>query len=147
MEHAYTVQASGDSAAARRVQLQRLTLKEEQAEPALFEALDEEEDRLYEKQGKLTAQLSKELEARHTAFHPQWGQLFKAGHQNSRWAQQVADYACLYTSHATNLQYATSHTTFRALTDMMPHDRACIELHMGQDTQSAGDEPQSPSDE
>ena len=51
-------------------------------------------------------------------------QLFKAGHQNSRWAQQVQDYACLYTSQAINLQYATGNTTFRALTDLMPHDRA-----------------------
>jgi hypothetical protein len=29
------------------------------------------------------------LEETHAGFHPQWGQLFKAGHQNSRWAQQV----------------------------------------------------------
>ena len=39
----------------------------------------------------------------------------------------MQDYACLYTSHATNLMYATSNTAFRALTDLMPHDRACIE--------------------
>ena len=54
-------------------------------------------------------------------------QLFKAGHQNSRWAQQVQDYACLYTSHATNLLYATGNTTFRALSDLMPHDRSAWE--------------------
>jgi hypothetical protein len=36
----------------------------------------------------------KALEARHESFHPYWGQLFKAGNQNSRWAQQVGDYAC-----------------------------------------------------
>ena len=34
------------------------------------------------------------------------GQLFKAGHQNSRWAQQVQEYACLYTSHVTNFLFS-----------------------------------------
>ena len=96
-------------------------------ESATLAALEAEEDRLYAEQSKLTEQLARALEARHEAFHPQWGQLFKAGHQNSRWAQQVQDYACLYTSHATNLRYATSSTSFRALVDLMPHDRACIE--------------------
>ena len=83
-----------------------------------------EVDALLARQQELSAQLSEALSARHKKFHPQWGQLFKAGHQNSRWAQQVQDYACLYTSQATNLLYATGDTTFRALTDIMPHDRA-----------------------
>ena len=115
----------------RRTQLHRIQLLADEgttgADASALAALDAEEDRLYTEQGKLTAQLSKALEERHTAFHPQWGQLFKAGHQNSRWAQQVQDYACLYSSQATNLRYATSDTTFRALVDLMPHDRACIE--------------------
>jgi hypothetical protein len=81
----------------------------------------------YVEQGKLTERLSLALEARHEAFHPQWGQLFKAGHQNSRWAEQVQDYACLYTSQVTNLLYVTPTTNFRTMTDLMPHDRACIE--------------------
>ena len=59
----------------------------------------------------------------HEAFHPVWGQLFKAGHQNSRWAQQVEDYACLYTSHVSNLADASPEVSFRALSDLMPHDR------------------------
>ena len=39
----------------------------------------------------------------------------------------MQDYACLYTSRATNLLYVTGTTRFRALTDLMPHDRATIE--------------------
>ena len=92
--------------------------------PLLSTALLPIPSRRYARQAQLTTQLSSALEARHESFHPLWGQLFKAGHQNSRWAQQVQDYACLYTSHATNLLYATGNTTFRALTDVMPHDRA-----------------------
>jgi hypothetical protein len=77
--------------------------------------------------GTLAARLAELISQRHAQFHPQWGQLFKSGHQNSRWAQQVEDYACLYTSHATNLAYATGSTHFRALSDLMPHDRLCID--------------------
>eukprot|EP00639_Heterosigma_akashiwo_P025324 CAMPEP_0194706970 /NCGR_PEP_ID=MMETSP0295-20121207/29879_1 /TAXON_ID=39354 /ORGANISM="Heterosigma akashiwo, Strain CCMP2393" /LENGTH=565 /DNA_ID=CAMNT_0039603015 /DNA_START=294 /DNA_END=1991 /DNA_ORIENTATION=+ len=36
----------------------------------------------------------------HYQFHPVWGQIFKAGYQDSRFAQQVSDYSCLYTSKA-----------------------------------------------
>ena len=32
---------------------------------------------------------SSELRAYHSAFHPVWGQMFKVGYQNSRFAQQV----------------------------------------------------------
>ncbi|RYH29487.1 hypothetical protein EON65_08325 [archaeon] len=38
-------------------------------------------------------------------FNKYWGQLFKAGHQDSRFAKQVMDYACLYTSRASNLAF------------------------------------------
>jgi 5'-nucleotidase len=108
----------------------QLRSMQEAANGAGKEALTEisnDEAALHASRAKLTEKLATALEARHASFHPLWGQLFKAGHQNSRWAQQVQDYACLYTSHATNLMYATSDTSFRALTDLMPHDRACIE--------------------
>jgi len=109
----------------RVAQLQRLKLlqQDEPSEHQLI-AVDAEHADLEEQQRELSRRLSDALEETHAGFHPQWGQLFKAGHQNSRWAQQVQDYACLYTSHATNLVYATGNTTFRALTDLMPHDRA-----------------------
>jgi len=56
-------------------------------------------------------------------YHSAWGQLFKAGTQNSRWAQQVQDYACLYTSQVSNIGAISAATSFRALSDLMPHDR------------------------
>ena len=56
-------------------------------------------------------------------YHTAWGQLFKAGTQNSRWAQQVQDYACLYTSQVSNIGAISAATSFRALSDLMPHDR------------------------
>jgi len=108
----------------RQVQLRQLTMLQDDASDADLAALEDEHSALEAQQRALSDELSSALLSSHLAFHAQWGQLFKAGHQNSRWAQQVQDYACLYTSHATNLLYATGNTTFRALTDLMPHDRA-----------------------
>ena len=111
------------------LQMQQLSLElravpgEEEGKSEATE-LEAEVEQLREKSHAISEYLTDVIEQHHIGFHPQWGQLFKAGHQNSRWAQQVQDYACLYTSHATNLLHATGNTTFRALSDLMPHDRA-----------------------
>ena len=112
-----------------RVQLRRLELVQGGATEEDLAPLDEELERVASEQRALSETLATALVENHEGFHPQWGQLFKAGHQNSRWAQQVQDYACLYTSHATNLLFSSSGTsTFRALTDLMPHDRAVAHI-------------------
>jgi len=110
------------------LQMQKLSF-ELQAEAAGEEGeteaanLDAELQQLREKVHAISDFLTEVIEQHHTGFHPQWGQLFKAGHQNSRWAQQVQDYACLYTSHASNLGFIAPDTSFRAPSDLMPHDR------------------------
>merc|ERR1711988_1051250 len=48
-------------------------------------------------------------------FNPFWGQLFKAGHRESRFAKQVTDYACLYTSKASNFRFASPNRPFRPI--------------------------------
>ena len=74
-------------------------------------------------QKSCSAELRAAIQQHHEAFHPVWGRIFKAGHQNSRWAQQVENYACLYTARAVNLAFVAPEASFRVLTDMMPHDR------------------------
>ena len=58
----------------------------------------------------------------HRGFHYVWGQLMKAGSQNSRFAFQVERYACLYTSHVRNLWGYSPGKGFRAPADFSPHD-------------------------
>lgn len=55
-------------------------------------------------------------------FHPRWGQLFKAGFQESRIAKQIKDFACLYTSKASNLGLISPKRPLRPVRDKMPHD-------------------------
>lgn len=44
--------------------------------------------------------------------------------QDSTFAHQVADYACLYTSRVSNLRFVNPSRAFRRLQDFLPHDRA-----------------------
>jgi len=57
------------------------------------------------------------------AFNPYWGPLLKAAAENSRFGQQVEDFACVYTSRVSNfLQYAPFQH-FRSPRDHLPHER------------------------
>jgi len=66
---------------------------------------------------------AEELLMYHSAFHPVWGQMFKVGYQNSRFAQQVENYACLYTSKVSNLCLVSPEMNHRTQMDLMPHDQ------------------------
>lgn len=56
------------------------------------------------------------------AFNPWWGQIFKEGTENSRFGEQVEDYACLYTSRVSNFLAYSPLQYFRAPRDHMPHE-------------------------
>ncbi|CDF38166.1 cytosolic IMP-GMP specific 5'-nucleotidase [Chondrus crispus] len=71
----------------------------------------------------MRAELIVQVEMYHKRFHSVWGQLFKTGLQNSRFAEQVEDYACLYTSAVTNIGLVSPEIYWRAMADLMPHDR------------------------
>lgn len=61
-------------------------------------------------------------EARAARVHPLWGELMKVGLERSRFADQVADYACLYTAGVTNLRFYSPFKRFSASHDRLPHD-------------------------
>jgi HAD superfamily 5'-nucleotidase-like hydrolase len=61
-------------------------------------------------------------EAVNRAYNPYWGPLFREGSEMSRFAHQVRDFACIYTSHVSNfLHYSPDHY-FRSPADLMPHE-------------------------
>ncbi len=75
-----------------------------------------------EKRNTSREALREKLREYHRRFHPIWGQVFKTGYQNSRFAQQVEVYACLYTSRLTNLFPYPPSRMFQSTRDYMPHD-------------------------
>ncbi|KAJ4963430.1 hypothetical protein NE237_023369 [Protea cynaroides] len=58
----------------------------------------------------------------HQKFHIVWGQLMKTGYQNSRFAHQVERFACLYTSHVSNLSLYSPDKYYRPNEDFLPHE-------------------------
>jgi HAD superfamily 5'-nucleotidase-like hydrolase len=71
--------------------------------------------------------VERELEANEAAicarFNPTWGMLFREGATHTVFAEQVEDWACLYTSRVSNfLSYSPLHY-FRAQRDLLPHER------------------------
>ena len=79
-------------------------------------------DRLRAQLKDLDAERAALHEVLDDAFHPFWGSVFKAGNEVSSFGNQVEQYACLYTSRATNLtQYSPMHY-FQSPRHRMPHE-------------------------
>ncbi|CAI5960266.1 unnamed protein product [Closterium sp. NIES-64] len=101
-----------------------------------FEKMDEEKRQQVE-QEMLSLQAQREaagvqrretMQRWHQQFHPVWGQLMKTGYQNSRFAHQVERFACLYTSHVTNLGYYSPDKSYRTCEDFMPHELDILDI-------------------
>jgi HAD superfamily 5'-nucleotidase-like hydrolase len=56
-------------------------------------------------------------------LNPHWGLTFKEGNENSRFAEQVEDYACIYTSRVSNFVNYSPMQYFRSPRASMPHER------------------------
>ena len=61
-------------------------------------------------------------------YNRYWGLTFKEGNENSRFGEQVEDYACLYTSRVSNFLFYSPMQYFRVLRVVMPHERAALAL-------------------
>ena len=62
------------------------------------------------------------MDHRERKIHPVWGELMRVGFERSRFADQVEDYACIYTSRLSNLRFYSPFKRYHATTDALPHD-------------------------
>ena len=74
---------------------------------------------LRDAQGRLE-EVDRGLEA---GVNATWGLTFKEGNENSRFGEQVEDYACLYTSRVSNLGFYSPMERFRSPRATMAHER------------------------
>lgn len=99
---------------------------EKDADPQLAEVrktLLLERDQLKRRRRELLVELENLEHELAKAFNPYWGLIFREGNENTLFGAQVEDYACLYTSHVSNLlNYSPLHY-FRTPRQMMPHER------------------------
>jgi HAD superfamily 5'-nucleotidase-like hydrolase len=57
------------------------------------------------------------------SYNPYWGSVFKEGADNSRFGEQVEDYACIYTSRVSNFLSYAPNQYFRAPRHWMSHEK------------------------
>lgn len=56
------------------------------------------------------------------AVNPYWGLVFKENHENTLFATQAVNYACIYTSRVSNLSYYSPFHYFKAPRSLVPHE-------------------------
>jgi hypothetical protein len=108
--------------------IQRL-LDDASTSPALRVRLEDQRkvtrlsvDTLRDRAGLMDAEVDS-LEARiDRAYNPHWGSCLREGNENSRFGEQVNDYADLYTSRVSNFGPYSPLRYFRAPRRPMPHE-------------------------
>ncbi len=81
-------------------------------------------------------------------YNRYWGLTFKEGSENSRIGEQIEDYACVYTSRASNFVFYSPMQYFRVLRRAMPHEVSALRLAPWGDEHAvppAADRPAKPS--
>jgi len=71
---------------------------------------------------ELNAQISERVQQIKQFFNPNWGELMRAGAEESRFADQVEKYACVYMERVSDLNEYTSDFYFRPLRRYLPHE-------------------------
>jgi HAD superfamily 5'-nucleotidase-like hydrolase len=127
----------GDELSAHRSALNALDRRLEREDPP-----PEDRGRLEEERRRAKAELEllrrahRDADARiavleddvERGFNRHWGLVFKEGHENSRFGEQIEDYACIYTSRASNFLFYSPMEYFRSPRAAMPHERAGMPL-------------------
>ncbi|MCF8059884.1 MAG: HAD-IG family 5'-nucleotidase [Bacteriovoracaceae bacterium] len=97
-----------------------------QIEVARFEKGEKTEkdevNKIYSKIEQLNNQISDEITDYRTHFNPYWGELMRAGQEESRMADQVEKYACLYMTKVPDLLRYSPRTYFRPTKRILPHE-------------------------
>ena len=79
-------------------------------------------DSLYNRLDDINSEISSLLDTHKTFFNPYWGEVLRAGNEESRFADQVERYACLYMTRVSDLYEYSPRTYFRPPRRIMPHE-------------------------
>lgn len=71
---------------------------------------------------KINEEISGLLEDYKKHFNPYWGELMRAGQEESRMADQVEKYACIYMAKVSDLLKHSPKTYFRPIKRVLPHE-------------------------
>jgi len=81
----------------------------------------------FDRMDELNGQISEKLKQYKTFFNPYWGEILRAGYDESRYAEQVEKYACIYMTKVSDLYAFSPKTYFRPYKRTMPHEDAALQ--------------------
>jgi HAD superfamily 5'-nucleotidase-like hydrolase len=115
-----------------RTECERLAQLLEDARGCAAEARREVARKLHRAQERLAAMRTEmkrqhrriaDLDATSSAtYNRHWGMLFREGHETTRFAHQVKDFACIYTSRVSNFLSYPMNTYFHSPVERLPHE-------------------------
>jgi HAD superfamily 5'-nucleotidase-like hydrolase len=79
-------------------------------------------NRLYAQIEKINTDISDLLEQFRGFYNPHWGEMMRAGQEESRFADQVEKYACIYMAKVSDLLAYSPRTYFRPFKRVLPHE-------------------------
>ncbi|MCF7944332.1 MAG: HAD-IG family 5'-nucleotidase [Spirochaetia bacterium] len=83
-------------------------------------------DELFQKIDGLNTRISSLLDDYMQFFNPYWGEILRAGAEESRYAEQIEKYACIYMTRVSDLYEYSPRTYFRPIKRIMPHELAVM---------------------
>jgi len=83
--------------------------------------------RLFDEIDEINSQISVQLTELKKCFNPYWGEILRAGSEESRFAEQVERYACIYMTKVSDLYSYSPKTYFRPEKRLMPHEIKALE--------------------
>lgn len=85
-------------------------------------SVKDEVNKLYAQIEKLNTEITELLEEFRKYFNSHWGEMMRAGQEESRFADQVEKYACVYMTKVSDLLEYSPRTYFRPLRRVLPHE-------------------------
>jgi HAD superfamily 5'-nucleotidase-like hydrolase len=82
----------------------------------------DEVSKIYSKIDRINNSISDELEGYRKCFNPHWGELMRAGQEESRFADQIEKYACVYVAKVSDLLEHSPRTYYRPIKRILPHE-------------------------
>lgn len=82
----------------------------------------EKVNQLFSEIEKINSQIGNKLDQFRQYYNPYWGEMMRAGQEESRFADQVEKYACIYMAKVSDLVSYSPKTYFRPRKRMLPHE-------------------------
>ncbi len=101
---------------------QKIDMHYQQRVEANLPTKDQDSEKLYKKIKEIDLKLSPIIEQYQNTFNPYWGELMRAGQEESRFADQVEKYACIYMTKIGELKNYSPRFYFRPKKRNLPHE-------------------------